>query len=279
VNITDRARGEISALGQNSRMNNISVDAVGVNDPFGLEANGLPYVGTPISQDSIEAYSISTANYDVTNSRSVGANINAVTKSGTNDFHGSAYYAYTNGNDLTGQDIDGEKRPFNGYDSQWTAGVTFGGPIIKDKLFFFGSYEESKITAPGADFGPMGSGKSTEITGITQADLDRIIQIAQNYGLRPGSLEASSVNTDSKRFLGKIDWNINDDHRLSFRYNRVRETEPVINGFSNSGLALSSYWYARDRKNDNYVLNAYDDWSENFSTEASLSYTDSSKKR
>jgi len=274
VNVTDRARGEISALGQNSRMNNISVDAVGVNDPFGLEANGLPYVGTPISQDSIEAYSISTANYDVTNSRSVGANINAVTKSGTNDFHGSAYYAYTNGNDLTGQDLEGQNRPFNGYDSQWTAGVTFGGPIIKDKLFFFGSYEESKIVAPGADFGPVGSDASTEVNGITQADLDRIISIAQNYGLRPGSLSASSVNTDSKRFLGKIDWNINDDHRLSFRYNRVRETEPVINGFSNSGLALSSYWYARDRQNDNYVLNAYDDWSENFSTEASLSYTD-----
>ncbi|HVI26138.1 MAG TPA: carboxypeptidase regulatory-like domain-containing protein [Xanthomonadaceae bacterium] len=274
VNITDRARGEISALGQNSRMNNISVDAVGVNDPFGLEANGLPYVGTPISQDSIEEYSISTANYDVTNARSVGANINAVTKSGTNEFHGSVYYAYTDADNLTGDKIMGDDRPFNGYDKNWTAGVTFGGPIIKDKLFFFGSYEESKIIAPGPDFGPMGSGASTEINGLTQADIDRIISVAEGLGLRPGSLSSSSVNTDSKRFLGKIDWNINDFHRLSFRYNQVRETEPVLNGFSNNGVALSSYWYARERENDNYVLNLYDDWTENFSTEASISYTD-----
>lgn len=270
VNITDAARGEISALGQNSRMNNISVDAVGVNDPFGLESNGLPYVGTPISQDSIQEYSISTANYDVVNRRSVGVNINAVTKSGTNDFHGSAYYSYTDSNNLTSD----KPNKFNGFERDWTRGVTFGGPIIKDKLFFFANYEESKTIAPGPSYGPVGSGATNEVAGLTQADLDRIIQIAQGFGLRPGSLAASSVDTDSKRGLVKIDWNINDFHRASFRYNRVRETEPVLNGFSSRGVALSSYWYARERSNDNYVLNLYDDWSENFSTEASLSYTD-----
>ena len=274
VNVTDRARGEISALGQNSRMNNISVDAVGVNDPFGLEANGLPYVGTPISQDSIEEYNISTANYDVSNARSVGANINAVTKTGTNEFHGSVYYAFTDASSMVGDEVLGEKREFNGYDKQWTGGLTLGGPIVKDKLFFFLSYEQSKIVAPGPAFGPEGSGAANEINGLTQADLDRIIQIASDKGLRPGSLDASSVNTDSKRLLGKIDWNINDFHRLSFRYNQVRETEPVLTGFSSSGVSLSSYWYARERSNDNYVLNFYDDWTENFSTEASISYTD-----
>ena len=269
VTITDRARGEISALGQNSRMNNISVDAVGVNDPFGLEANGLPYVGTPISQDSIEEYNISTANFDVANRRSVGVNINAVTKSGTNDFHGSGYYSYTDSNRLTSK----QPNKFNGFQRDWTGGFTLGGPIVKNKLFFFVNYEESKTIAPGPDFGPVGSGATNEINNLTQADLDRIIQIAGDYGMRPGSLAASSVNTDSKRALVKLDWNINDFHRMSFRYNQVRETEPVLNGFSNFGVALSSYWYARDRKNDNYVLNFYDDWSEKFSTEASLSYT------
>lgn len=269
VTITDRARGEISALGQNSRLNNISVDAVGVNDPFGLEANGLPYVGTPISQDSIQEYNISTANYDVANQRSVGVNINAVTKSGTNDFHGSVYYSYTDAKNL----ISDKPNPFNGFKRDWTGGFTLGGPIIKDKLFFFFSAEQSKRVSPGADYGPVGSGATNEIKNLTQQDLDQILSIAQGYGLRPGSL-TSAVDVDSKRYLGKIDWNINDAHRLSFRFNRVKETEPVLNGLNSSTLTLSSYWYARNRQNDNYVLNLYDDWSDNFSTEASLSYTD-----
>lgn len=270
VVITDRARGEISALGQNTRFNNISVDAVGVNDPFGLEANGLPYIGTPISQDTIEEYSISTANYDVTNARSVGANINAVTKSGTNEFHGSLYYAYRDSEHLIGD----EPNEFAGFDKEYTGGVTLGGPIIKDKLFFFLGYEESKVAAPGPDYGPEGSGATNEVSGLSQSELDQIIAIAEGHGLRPGSLAAASVDTESKRYLAKIDWNINDFHRLSFRYNQVEETEPVIQGFSNSGVGLSSYWYARERENKNYVLNLYDDWSENFSTEASVSYTD-----
>ncbi len=270
VNITDRARGEISALGQNSRMNNISVDAVGVNDPFGLEANGLPYVGTPISQDSIEEYSISTANYDVTSTRSVGASINAVTKTGTNEFHGSVYYAFRDSDKM----ISDEPNEFRGFDKEWTGGVTLGGPIIKDKLFFFASYEKSMIKAPGPDYGPVGSGATNEIANLSQAQLDEIISIATAYGMRPGDLQSASVDTDSERFLAKIDWNINDFHRLSFRYNQVDEVEPVLGGFSNSGIGLSSYWYARNRKNRNYVLNSYNDWSDTFSSEASLSYTD-----
>ena len=269
VNVTDRARGEISALGQNSRMNNISVDAVGVNDPFGLEANGLPYVGTPISQDSIEEYSISTANYDVTNSRSIGANINAVTKSGTNKFGGSVYYSYTDAENLTGDNPS----QFRGFVRDWTGGVTFSGPIVKDRLFFFVSAEQTKNIAPGPDFGPVGSGATTEVRNLTQGDIDRIIQIAKGYGLNPGSLDSSAIDTDSKRYLVKLDWNISADHRASFRFNKVREVEPILGGFSANGIALSSYWYALNRNNDNYVVNLYNDWSENFSTESSLSYT------
>ena len=107
---------QISALGQNNRYNNITIDAVPTNDSFGLEANGLPSQNQPLSYDAIEEYNISTANYDVSNKRAVGAAINIVTKSGTNDFHGSAYYAYTNANDLTG---DGHNdTPFKGPDHE-----------------------------------------------------------------------------------------------------------------------------------------------------------------
>ncbi|TKR31005.1 TonB-dependent receptor [Luteimonas gilva] len=269
VVITDRARGEISALGQNSRFNNVTVDAVGVNDPFGLEANGLPTIGTPISVDTIEEYNISTANYAVTNRRSVGANINAVTKSGTNEFHGSAYYAFRNRNNMIGESPEGNK--FQGLGREWTGGVTLGGPLIKDKLFFFANYEESHASL-GSDFGPSDSSATNKIAGITQAQLDAVIARAKELGLIPGTREASS-DLEGKRALVKIDWNINDDHRASFRYQRSREDEPIVtNGNGNNSFALSSYRYNKQRNTDNYVLNLYDDWSDSFSTETSLSY-------
>ena len=263
---------QISALGQNNRYNNITIDAVPTNDSFGLEANGLPSQNQPLSYDAIEEYNISTANYDVTNKRAVGAAINIVTKSGTNDFHGSAYYAYTNANDLTGNgrnDTD-----FRGYSQKWTGGFSLGGPIIKDTLFFFLDVEESKLDAPAPSFGPSGSGRDN-IVPITQAQLTQIIDIAKNYGMQPGDINAAAPNQDEKRVLAKIDWNISDGHRMSFRYDQTKGSQPIIQGnFVGSApqLGLSSYWYTQNRKLQQGVLNFYDDWSSNFSTETSVSF-------
>lgn len=263
---------QINALGQNNRYNNITIDAVPTNDSFGLEANGLPSLNQPVSYDAIEEYNISTANYDVTAKRAVGANINIVTKSGANDFHGSVYYAYTNANDLTGDDKNGNQ--FTGFSSKWTAGGTLGGPIVKDKLFFFANYQESKVIAPTPDYGPIGSGKGN-IVPVTQDDLNQIIGIANGYGLTPGDLNASSNNQDEKAGLVKLDWNINDSHRLSLRYDQTKSTQPIIQGnFTGSrpALGLSSYWYTNNRDLKQWVANIYDDWSDTFSTEESISY-------
>ncbi|MDE2084860.1 MAG: TonB-dependent receptor, partial [Xanthomonadaceae bacterium] len=213
-----------------------------------------------------------TANYDVTNKRAVGAAINIVTKSGTNDFHGSAYYAYTNANDLTGDGINGNT--FTGYSQKWTAGGTLSGPIIKDTLFFFLDYEESKLVAPAPSFGPIGS-NADNIVPVTQDQLNQIISIAKGYGLQPGGLTATGNNQDEKRGLVKLDWNINDSHRLSFRYNQTKGAQPRIQGnFTGSrpSLGLSSYWYTQERNLRQGVLNLYDDWTDNFSSEASISY-------
>ena len=263
---------QISALGQNNRYNNITIDAVPTNGSFGLEANGLPSQNQPLSYDAIEEYNISTANYDVTNKRAVGAAINIVTKSGTNDFHGSAYYAYTNANDLTG---DGRNNtPFLGYSQKWTGGASLGGPIIKDTLFFFLDVEESKLDAPAPSFGPIGSGRDN-IVPITQDQLSQIINIAKGYGMQPGDFNATAPNQDEKRALAKIDWNIADGHRMSFRYDQTKGSQPIIQGnFTGSSpqLGLSSYWYNQGRKLQQGVLNFYDDWSSNFSTETSVSY-------
>ncbi|HET6432139.1 TonB-dependent receptor [Dyella sp.] len=267
--VTDRAAGSFSAVGQNSRYNNITVDSVSANDPFGLNANGLPTLATPISQDTIEEYNISTANYDVATRRGVGAIVNAVTKSGTNDFHGSVYYVFQNQN-MIGKNEDDAK--FNGFDRQWTGGATVGGPIVKDKLFFFLSAEKSKQIGAGSSYGPEGTGASVTVKGLTPEQVEQVRDIAAQYGITNiGTYGGGSTDLEDKRYLGKIDWNITDNHRASFTYSRTNESKPTIPG-SSSKLVLSSGWYNSETKNTSYALHFYDDWSENFSTDTTISY-------
>ena len=273
---TDKERGEISAVGQNSRYNNIKIDAVSTNDEYGLEATGLPsQSGTqPISIDSIEEFNISTANFDVTNSRAVGASINAITKSGTNDFKGSVYFTYRDP-DLIGENEAGTK--FTGFGKQTNKGFTLGGPIVKDTLFFFVNYEEFERTKIAPDVGLRGSGATNE-SNLTQEQLDRIVSIARNrWGFDAGSLNPGGNLTD-KKYLAKLDWNIDDYHRASFRYNKTESTVPVLERLTGSQVSLSSWWYDKEYNFENYVLNFYDDWSENFSTETSISYAEYSNR-
>ena len=280
--ITDRGDGSMSTMGQNSRYNNISVDGVSVGDPFGLNSNGMPYIGSPVSTDTIEEYNISTANFDVA-SDTVGANINAVTKSGTNEFHGSVYYAYRNADKLVGSAgwLD-ENRGYKGYKSDWTAGATLGGPIIKDKLFFFANFEKEKTVGLGADsangLDPSLTGASTS-NKVSPGDLNRIIDAAKNLGLTPGTFSGGNVDLEDKRYLMKLDWNIADNHRASLSYQRTKETQPIVQGNSSTAIGLTSYWYTKNSDTKNTVLQVFDDWTSNFSTEAKIGYSQFSQVR
>ena len=280
--ITDRGDGSMSTMGQNSRYNNISVDGVSVGDPFGLNSNGMPYIGSPVSTDTIEEYNISTANFDVA-SDTVGANINAVTKSGTNEFHGSVYYAYRNADKLVGNAgwLD-EDRGYKGYKSDWTAGATLGGPIIKDKLFFFANFEKEKTVGLGADsangLDPSLTGASTS-NKVSPGDLNRIIAAAKNLGLTPGTFSGGNVDLEEKRYLMKLDWNIADNHRASLSYQRTKETQPIVQGNSSTSIGLTSYWYTKNSDTKNTVLQVFDDWTSNFSTEAKIGYSQFSQVR
>lgn len=280
--ITDRGDGSMSTMGQNSRYNNISVDGVSVGDPFGLNSNGMPYIGSPVSTDTIEEYNISTANFDVA-SDTVGANINAVTKSGTNEFHGSVYYAYRNADKLVGNAgwLD-EDRGYKGYKSDWTAGATLGGPIIKDKLFFFANFEKEKTVGLGADsangLDPSLTGASTS-NKVSPGDLNRIIAAAKNLGLTPGTFSGGNVDLEDKRYLMKLDWNIADNHRASLSYQRTKETQPIVQGNSSTSIGLTSYWYTKNSDTKNTVLQVFDDWTSNFSTEAKIGYSQFSQVR
>lgn len=269
VVVTDRSEGKISAVGQNYRYNNITVDSVGANDPFGLNPNGLPTVSTPISQDTIAEYNISTANYDVGNRRGLGANVNAVTKSGTNEFHGSVYYVFQN-TDMIGKTADHNK--FDGFSRKWTGGFTVGGPIIKDTLFFFASAEKSEQVGGGSPYGPEDTSAGQKIKDLTQADVQKIRDVAASYGLTDiGSYGGGNGNLVDKRYLVKLDWNINDNHRASFVFRKSDETQPFFAG-SSTNLVLSSGWHTSDVENTSYAFHLYDDWTDNFSSALTLSY-------
>ena len=280
VVITDRDRGAFSANGQNFRYNSITVDTVNAGDPFGLNDNGLPTKGTPISQDAIQEYNISTANYDVATRRGVGATINAVTKSGTNDFHGSAYFVYQNAASMIGDNASG--KGWEGYDKDRTRGLTLGGPIIKDKLFFFGSFEKQQKDGIGSITGPVESTATLKVPGISQAFIDGVVAAANAKGLTPGD-NGQAPDMDTERGLVKFDWNINDAHRASLRLSQTKEFEPiVVNGVvtgSSQRLSLSSSWYTLDKKSTSYALSFYDDWADNFSTETSVAYSEFNQDR
>jgi outer membrane receptor for ferrienterochelin and colicin len=277
---TDKSRNEISVGGQNPRYNAIRVDGISTNDAFGLESNSLPTPKQPFSMDTIDQISVDVANYDVTISGGTGGVINAVTKSGTNEFHGSVYGIYRD-NDWSGKN-ENNVRPVL-FDNETTYGVTIGGPIVKDKLFFFANYEKYKgkelYVGSGAGTGPIGSGASN-IVGITQAQIDEVIRIANtNWGFNPGTLSLPALDTESEEFGAKIDWNINDNQRASFRYGKSKQSQANLNGFSNNNLALSSYQYVRDFDLETYSASLFSDWTENFSTEAKVSFRDYSAVR
>jgi len=269
---TDKERGEISAGGQNTRYNSITIDRVSTNDTFGLESNNLPTNRQPVSIDAIQEVQVNISNYDVLQKGYTGANINAVTKSGTNKLSGSAYYVYREA-DWVG---DGRNdTPFVGFDKDFTYGATLGGPIVRDRLFFFANYEKSELTAAGGDSGPAGSGASNIVRNISLADVAEIQQIAQRYGLTAGNLSSGSgTTTTSESGLVKIDWNINDAHRASFRVNKTEQDEAMLPGFGTNFFSLSSHWYNQKKEFTNYVAEWFADWSDSFSTEATITYRD-----
>ncbi|WP_232207886.1 MULTISPECIES: carboxypeptidase regulatory-like domain-containing protein [unclassified Pseudoxanthomonas] len=258
----DAGTGAISAAGVNNRFNEIQVDGISQGDPFGLNANGMPYTGSPISIDTIAAFDIAVTDYDVAFS-TIGAQINAVTKSGTNELHGSAYYAFKDADSMIGK-RDGKR--YTGFDKDSTKGFTLGGPIVKDKLFFFVSAEKQEVTAIG---GTDSDGLSTG--AVTQQQVNDVIDAATRLGLFPGAY-IGAMDLENERFLAKLDWNINDYHRASLTYQRTEEVKPNPYNQSGNRVVLSSHWYNYDSLTENTSLQLFSDWSENFSTEAKISY-------
>ncbi|MFN9967302.1 MAG: carboxypeptidase regulatory-like domain-containing protein, partial [Lysobacteraceae bacterium] len=275
ISQTDKERGEISAGGQNTRFNTITIDGVNTSDTFGLEANSLPTAKQPISIDAIEEVQVNISNYDVAQRGYTGANINAVTKSGTNDFRGSVYYVFRNdkmAGDRYVAATDSYVAPPKSQDK--TSGFTLGGPILKDRLFFFASAENYESTRLGTEFSPLG-GSGTQVF-ITQTELDAIRNIMQTrYGVDiGGTTPPANTILDVKDRLLKLDWNISDNHRANIRYNKTDESTPIFPGFGTRSLSLSSHWYAQEKTFESLVGQWFADWSDTFSTEFRASRRD-----
>ena len=272
VSQTDKERGELSVAGQNSRYNSITIDGVNVNDTFGLEANGSPTSRQPISIEAIQSTQVNVANYDVTQKGYTGGNINAVTKSGTNQWKGGVYYVYRDDR-LAGQrynpanDTYSDPVPFK----ETTKGVWASGPLVEDKLFLYALSEETNSSRSAPDYGPVGSNNGTTVA-VTPAEIAAVQNIMKNqYGVNAGGLAQGGGNFVSREQMLKVDWNISDNHRANIRYQRTTQAEPQYSLFSATGLSLDSAYYSQGKQIETTVAQLFSDWTPTFSTELKAS--------
>ncbi|MGE4585762.1 MAG: carboxypeptidase regulatory-like domain-containing protein [Mangrovibacterium sp.] len=239
--------GGLEIAGQNSKYNSFTIDGAVQNDVFGLASSGTNggQIGiNPMSMDIIDQITITLSPYDVTQSGFSGAGINAVTKSGTNTFSGSVYDYYRN-EQLAGKtptDNDEFKRTRLDEFTSNTTGFTLGGPLLKNKLFFFTNVEIQRDKTPKPyDF-------STYTGSATKSELEALeSKMGTDYGYNPGSFENTEEKLDAEKFFVKVDWNISPQHKFSIRhqYSKGKSLSPGTSSttsiyFSNTGIDFVS---------------------------------------
>jgi len=218
--LTPQANGN-SFGGRDGRYNNIQVDGANLNNNFGLSSDPLPGGGnSPISLDSYEEISVNIAPYDVRQSGFTGAGINAITKSGTNELKGTAYMLWRN-QDFLGTKVGDADISNSIVDSKNNIlGFSLGGPIIKNKLFFFVNAEQEKGSRPGITWSPTGgSGKGN----LSSTSIDSLAKLSNflrdTYGYETGAYDNfPNFENENTKMLVKLDYNITKNHRLTFKY-------------------------------------------------------------
>ena len=264
----------ISCLGGNDRANTFTVDGLAQSDLYGLNDTGFSSrSSTPIPYDAVRETQVQFAPFDTEYGNFSGCAINVVTKSGTNKFHGSAFYEYSN-DDLRGEKVDGRAVAPVEADKRW--GVSLGGPILKDRLFFFGAYEKQKA-GNSQDDGPVGGGFPNEVRGVTVQQFDAISQVlSQVYGIDTGPI-VKVRPFENERLFGRLDWQITDDHRLEGTYQRLKEstlrTDDFFTGNSPQVTGMNTF-YLSGTDSKYYSGRLYSTWSDVVSTEFRYSHAD-----
>ena len=235
----------MSFAGADGRTANFTVDGANFNNNFGLN-DGLPGGGSPISIDAIEEMQVVISPYDVRQTNFIGGGVNAITKSGTNTFKGSAYIYHRNEN-MRGDTVEGETvAGARDKDRNTTYGFTLGGPIVKNKLFFFANFEYSKIPTVANRWRGSTDGVGNADANISRTTLEDLEKVSKHlkdkYGYETGSWTDFPANESNMKVLARLDWNINDKNHLALRYNyTLNKAWSSPNSSSMDGGTRSAY--------------------------------------
>jgi len=229
TNLSPYGGNGMSFAGSDGRTSNFTVDGANFNNNFGL-SDALPGGGSPISIDAIEEMQVVISPYDVRQNNFVSGGVNAITKSGTNEFKGTAYMYHRNEN-MRGNMVDGDPiATAREMDRNTTYGFTLGGPIIKNKMFFFVNYEQSKKptvvnTWRASETAGSEGDINNNISRVYTGDLEKVSKyVEEKYGYKTGSWTDFPADEGVVKMLARIDWNISRMHHLAVRYNRTVNT-------------------------------------------------------
>ena len=276
--------------GQDGRTANFTVDGASFNNNFGLSSN-LPGGGNPISIEAIEEMQVVISPFDVRQTGFIGGGVNAITKSGTNTFQGSAYIYHQNenmrGDAIEGEQISGAREK----DRKTTYGFTLGGPIVKDKLFLFVNGEMQKVPTVANRWRASEDGVADAdnfISRTTTADLQKVSDyVKQKYGYDTGSYNSFPADESNYKFLARLDWNITNNHHLALRYNYTKNrvwnapnASSMDAGTRMSGARTSQYsmafansMYSMDNLVHSFSLDLNSRLTENLSNQFLATYT------
>lgn len=270
--------------GRSDGYNNITIDGALFNNAFGLSGTvGGQTNAQPISLDAVDQITTAIAPYDVTQGSFTGAGINVVTRSGTNDVTGSVYY-FNRNQDLVGKKIEGNENKYSNFTFN-NMGFRIGGPIIKDKLFFFANYERERQEVPGTTFTASRGGSSG--TTISQVDGDQLDALStflgETYGYNPGPYENYKLKQYSDKATFKLDWNISTKHKLSVKYNYLdsyRDVPPSNSGSlggtrqpSQTGLPFLGAYYRINNNLNSVIAELNSSFGNKFANKFQIGFT------
>ena len=277
-----RANG-LSFAGRNSLYNNITVDGAFFNNAFALSSTiGGQAGASPISVDAIDQFQVLIAPYDVRQGMATGANINVVTKSGTNNWSGSGYY-FGSDQGLVGNKIGSVVNQYGTF-SRGQIGARIGGALIKDKLFVFGSFEQETQTEPGSNFVATRTGAEPNRSLAKAADLDRLKDfLMSKFKYNPGAYENWNKEKYSQKVNLRLDWNISDKHKFNVKYNYLRsyaDINPSNSGSLSGGrgasatvLPFQGSLYRINNNLDSYIAELNSTFSSSVANNLTVGYT------
>jgi outer membrane receptor for ferrienterochelin and colicin len=263
----------VNCVGKHPRFNSISLDGVSQNDRFGLNDNGYSTAtGMPFPFEGIAQVAVELAPFDVTYGGFTACNVNAVTKSGSNEWTGSAFFEYTD-QDLRGDSlrVDNKSQKFKSADfTEEKRGFSLGGPLLQDRLFVYGAFEETEEPEFIAQ-GYAGSGNGIERPWFSAADYTRINDIANRvYKYDAGGQASNGLQTEEKYML-RLDWNISDRHDAALIYNSYDGVEDRASDSSSNQYAFANHFYQKGAISETTTLKLSSQWSDAFSTDVFIS--------